>query len=115
VAADGRDHLAATPFRAGRRGRAASRLLDLASPGRGAGRSRAGSRDPDLAAEIREITAKLAGPHWETLIRYAVATTAPAPARDGAGRWERRAAAAQQQARLLRGLAHAARPRYAGR
>ena len=74
-----------------------SRLLDLASPGHGASRSRAAGRaDPELAAEIRETTAKLAGPQWETLIRYAVATTAPAQARDGAGRWERRAAAAQQ-------------------
>ena len=85
-----------------------SRLLDLASPGSHSGsRSRAAGRsDPELAAEIRETTAKLAGPQWETLIRYAVATTAPAQARDGAGRWERRAAAAQQAARL-RGLAHA--------
>ena len=63
-------------------------------------------RDPGLAAEIRETTAKLAGPQWETLIRYAVCATAPAQARDGASRWERRAAAAQQAARL-RGLAHA--------
>ena len=91
----------------GQSARLSSRLLDLASPGSRASRSRAAGRaDPDLAAEIRETTAKLAGPQWETLIRYAVATTAPAQARDGAGRWERRAAAAQQQARL-RGLAHA--------
>jgi hypothetical protein len=97
---------AARKQRSGQSARLASRLLDLASPGRGASRSSAGTRDPDLAAEIRETTAKLAGPQWETLIRYAVATTAPVQAREGAGRWERRAAAAQQQARL-RGLAHA--------
>ena len=98
---------AARKQRAGQPARLTSRLLDLASPGHGASRSRAAGRaDPELAAEIRETTAKLAGPQWETLIRYAVATTAPAQARDGAGRWERRAAAAQQAARL-RGLAHA--------
>jgi hypothetical protein len=98
---------AARRQRSGQSARLASRLLDLASPGHGASRSRAAGRtDPGLAAEIRETTAKLAGPQWETLIRYAVATTAPAQARDGAGRRERRAAAAQQQARL-RGLAHA--------
>jgi len=97
---------AARRQRSGQTARLASRLLDLASPGHGASRSRAGARDPDLAAEIRETTAKLAGPQWETLIRYAVATIAPAQARDGASRWERRAATAQQAARL-RGLAHA--------
>ena len=98
---------AARKQRSGQSARMTSRLLDLASPGHGTSRSRAAGRaDPDLAAEIRETTAKLAGPQWETLIRYAVATTAPVQARDGAGRWERRAAAAQQAARL-RGLAHA--------
>jgi len=96
---------AARRQRSGQSARMTSRLLDLASPGHPASRSRAGTRDPDLAAEIRETTAKLAGPQWETLIRYAVATT-PAQARDGASRWDRRAAAAQQAARL-RGLAHA--------
>ena len=98
---------AARKQRSGQSARMTSRLLDLASPGHGTSRTRAAGRaDPDLAAEIRETTAKLAGPQWETLIRYAVATTAPVQARDGAGRWERRAAAAQQAARL-RGLAHA--------
>jgi Type IV secretion-system coupling protein DNA-binding domain len=99
---------AARKQRAGQSARITSRLLDLASPGgHGTSRSRTASRpDPELAAEIRETTAKLAGPQWETLIRYAVATTAPAQARDGASRWEARAAAAQQAARL-RGLAHA--------
>ena len=98
---------AARKQRSGQSARMTSRLLDLASPGHGTSRSRAAGRaDPELAAEIRETTAKLAGPQWETLIRYAVATTAPVQARDGAGRWERRAAAAQQAARL-RGLAHA--------
>ena len=88
---------AARKQRSGQSARLTSRLLDLASPGSHASsRSRAARRaDPELAAEIRETTAKLAGPQWETLIRYAVATTAPAQARDGAGRWERRAAAAQ--------------------
>ena len=98
---------AARRQRTGQTARLSSRLLDLASPGSRTSRSRAAGRaDPDLAAEIRETTAKLAGPQWETLTRYAVATTAPLQARDGAGHWERRAAAAQQQARL-RGLAHA--------
>jgi hypothetical protein len=98
---------AARKQRSGQSARMTSRLLDLASPGSRTSRTRAAGRtDPDLAAEIRETTAKLAGPQWETLTRYAVATTAPLQARDGAGRWERRAAAAQQQARL-RGLAHA--------
>ena len=98
---------AARKQRSGQSARITARLLDLASPGHGTSRTRAAGRaDPELAAEIRETTAKLAGPQWETLIRYAVATTAPAQARDGASRWERRAAAAQQAARL-RGLAHA--------
>jgi hypothetical protein len=98
---------AARKQRAGQSARMTSRLLDLASPGHGTSRTRAAGRaDPELAAEIRETTAKLAGPQWETLIRYAVATTAPVQAPDGAGRWERRTAAAQQAARL-RGLAHA--------
>ena len=98
---------AARKQRFGQSARMTSRLLDLASPGHGTSRTRAAGRaDPELAAEIRETTAKLAGPQWETLIRYAVATTAPVQARDGASRWERRAAAAQQAARL-RGLAHA--------
>ena len=98
---------AARRQRAGQSARLASRLLDLASPGHGPRRTRAAGRpDPELAAEIRETTAKLAGPQWETLIRYAVAATAPAQARDGASRRDRRAAAAQQAARL-RGLAHA--------
>jgi len=98
---------AARRQRSGQAARLASRLLDLASPGHGTSRTRAtGRSDPELAAEIRETTAKLAGPQWETLIRYAAATTAPAQARDGAGRRERRAATARQQARL-RGLAHA--------
>jgi hypothetical protein len=67
---------------------------------------RAASRsDPELAAEIRATTGKVASPQWETLIHYAVATTAtPIPA--GAARWQARAATAQQTARL-RGLAHA--------
>jgi len=98
---------AARKQRAGQPARLSSRLLDLVSPGSsGGGRGRSGSRlDPDLAAEIRETTAKLAGPQWETLIRYAVATTAPDGTRDGAGRWERKAAEGRRQARL-RGLAH---------
>src|SRR5262249_54818473 len=82
--------------------RLTSRLLDLASPG---GHASSGTRrtvrsDPELAAEIRETTSKLASPQWETLIRYAVATTA-----------------AQDTARL-RGLAHAlasATALYSGR
>ena len=76
---------AARKQRSGQSARITSRLLDLASPGHGTSRTRAAGRaDPDLAAEIRETTAKLAGPQWETLIRYAVATTAPVQARDGA-------------------------------
>ena len=99
---------AARKQRAGQPARLTSRLLDLASPGGHArsGSGRAASRsDPELAAEIRETTGKLASPQWETLIRYGVATTA-APAPAGAGRWQARAATAQQAARL-RGLAHA--------
>jgi hypothetical protein len=99
---------AARKQRAAQPARLTSRLLDLASPGTHAssGTRRAASRsDPELAAEIRETTAKLASPQWETLIRYGVATTAaPVPAQ--AGRWQARAARAQQMARL-RGLAHA--------
>jgi Type IV secretion-system coupling protein DNA-binding domain len=99
---------AARRQRGGQSARITSRLLDLAGPGgHGSSRSRPGSRsDPELAAEIRETTAKLAGPQWETLIRYAVATTTPPRIRDGASRWQARAAAAHQAARL-RGLAHA--------
>jgi len=93
--------------RSGQPTRLASRLLDLASPGHGTSRGRAAGRsDPALAAEIRESAAKLAGPQWETLIHYAVATTTSTQARNGASRRERRAAAARQAARL-RGLAHA--------
>ena len=94
---------AARKQRSGQSARITSRLLDLASPGHGASRSRAACRaDPELAAEIRETTAKLAGPQWETLIRYAVATTAPAQARDGAvplGKAGRRRAAGGPAAR----------------
>jgi hypothetical protein len=98
---------AARAQRGGQSPRLTARLLDLASPGgHSSSRSRAGARDPELAAEIRETTAKLAGPQWETVLHYGVATTAPVQARDGASRWERTAAAAQQAARL-RGLAHA--------
>jgi len=85
----------------------AARLLDAASPGHGPSRSRApGRTDPDLAAEIRESASKLTGPQWETLICYATASTATCAAAGGTGHRERRAAAAQQAARL-RGLAHA--------
>ena len=97
---------AARRQRGGQPARLAARLLDAATPGPAERRPRPGTRqDPELAAEIREATAKLASPQWETLIRYAVATTA-AVVPDGAGRWRPRAAAAQAQARL-RGLAHA--------
>ena len=106
---------AARKQRAGQPARLTSRLLDLASPGgHTSSRSRrAASRaDPELAAEIRETTGKLASPQWETLIRYAVATTA-APVPAGARRRQARAATAQ-----LRGLAHAlasATALYSGR
>ncbi len=98
---------AARKQRGGQSARLTSRLLDLASPGGHASRGTrwAARPDPELAAEIRETTGKLASPQWETLIRYAVATTA-APAPAGAGRWQARAATTQQMARL-RGLAHA--------
>ena len=59
---------------------------------------------------------KLAGPQWETLIRYGVATTAaPVPAGPGAGR---HAPPPRRPAARLRGLAHAlasATALYAGR
>ena len=89
---------AARRQRTGQTARLSSRLLDLASPGsRGGSRTRPRPRqDPELAAEVRETTDKLAGPQWETLIRYAVATTAPGQAPRRAGRWERRAAAARR-------------------
>ena len=99
---------AARKQRAGQPARLSSRLLDLATPGGHAssGTRRTASRtDPELAAEIRAATEKLASPQWETLIRYATATTA-AQVPDGAGRWQARAATAQAGARL-RGLAHA--------
>ena len=99
---------AARKQRAGQPARLSSRLLDLATPGGHAssGTRRTASRsDPELAADIRAATEKLASPQWETLIRYATATTA-AHVPDGAGRWQARAATAQPDARL-RGLAHA--------
>jgi hypothetical protein len=97
---------AARRQRGGPAARLSTRLLDAATPGPAGRRPRPGTRqDPELAAEIRDATAKLASPQWETLIRYAVATTA-AVVPDGAGRWQARAAAGQAQARL-RGLAHA--------
>jgi hypothetical protein len=109
---------AARRRRAGQPARLVTRLLDLASPGgHGTRRGAGGRSDPEVAAEIRAATEKLASPQWETVVRYAIATIVPVQARDGAGRWERRAAAAQQAARL-RGLAHAlasATALYAGR
>jgi hypothetical protein len=98
---------AARAQRAGQPARLTSRLLDLASPGgHGGGTRRTPARpDPERAAEIRDATAKLASPQWETLIRYGVATTADwVP--PGAGRRQARAAGAKAAARL-RGLAHA--------
>jgi hypothetical protein len=89
---------AARQHRAGQPARLSSRLLDLISPGgHGTARTRRGPADPVLAAEVRAVTAKLAGPQWETLIRYATATTA-APASKPAGR---------QAVARLRGQAHA--------
>jgi hypothetical protein len=98
---------AARSQRAGQAARLPVRLLDLATPGgHGTGTRRTPSRtDPELAAEIRAATEKLASPQWETLIRYATATTA-AQVPDGARRRQARAATAQANARL-RGLAHA--------
>jgi hypothetical protein len=99
---------AARQHRAGQPARLSSRLLDLASPGgHSTARTRRGPADPVLAAEVRAVTAKLAGPQWETLIRYATATSAPVA---GAGDGQRRARDAQAQAQArarLRGLAHA--------
>jgi hypothetical protein len=96
---------AARRHRAGQPARVTSRLLDLASPHPGAGARRGSSRaDPELAAEVRAATEKLSSPQWETLIRYAVATTA-VPAEE-IPPWRRTPAVGQQAARL-RGLAHA--------
>jgi hypothetical protein len=95
---------AARQHRAGQPARLSSRLLDLASPGghSSARTARRGPADPALAAEVRAVTAKLAGPQWETLLRYVTATTStPAPGAGG-GRLQARQARAR-----LRGLAHA--------
>jgi hypothetical protein len=96
---------AAARHRAGQPARLASRLLDLATPGGHGTRPAGGRTDPQLAAEIRAAADKLAGPHWETVIRYLTATTAPATS-PGTGRRQARAAAARHMPRL-RGLAHA--------
>jgi hypothetical protein len=96
---------AARQHRAGQPARLSSRLLDLASPG-GHSTTRAARRspaDPVLAAEVRAVTAKLAGPQWETLIRYATAISVPAAGADGGPGQDARAKAAAR----LRGLAHA--------
>ena len=60
----------------------ASRLLDAGSaPGHRASRTPGrGRSDPELAAEVRGRRPSSAGPQWDTLIRYAVATTAAARA-----------------------------------
>jgi hypothetical protein len=89
---------AAQKHRAGQPARLSSRLLDLITPGgHGTTRTRRSPADPALAAEVRAVTAKLAGPQWETLVRYATATTA-SPATKTAGR---------QAVARLRGQAHA--------
>jgi hypothetical protein len=97
---------AARAHRGGQPARPLHRLLDLLTPGpAGPARRPRGPADPELAAEVRAVTGKLAGPHWETLIRYATATTIPArPAGT-----TRRAARRQHAWYLprLRGLAHA--------
>ena len=68
---------AARKLRDGQPARLTARLLDLASPGpRAASRRAAARADPDLAAGLRAAAAKAVGPQWETLIRYAAATTA---------------------------------------
>jgi hypothetical protein len=101
---------AARQHRAGQPARLGARLLDLASPGghSSARTTRRSPADPVLAAEVRAVTAKLAGPQWETLIRYATATTSTSTPGAGAagGRVRAREAGAQARARL-RGLAHA--------
>jgi len=75
-------------------------LLDLASPGRSRARpGRAGPRpDPraalEQAAADRAAAVKARGPHYATLVRYAVTTTFPDPAAGPApGRRSRRPAA----------------------
>jgi hypothetical protein len=97
---------AAQKHRGGQPTRLSTRLLDLISPGgHSSARTRRSPADPALAAEVRAVTAKLAGPHWETLIRYATATT-QAPAGGVTGRRQARAAGLRAAARL-RGQAHA--------
>jgi hypothetical protein len=114
-----RAHRAARRHRDGRRPplalRLAARLLAAAvSRRRRRGRGRAAPRqDPELSAEARAALDKLTSPQWETVIRYSLTVTVPAPP-GGAGRREARAAARAR----LRGLAHAlAAPAalYAGR
>jgi len=105
---------AARRLRDGQPARLTARLLDLASPGpRAASRRAAARTDPDLAAGLRAAAAKAVGPQWETLIRYAAATTAlPAGGQQADG------PAAAAARRRLRGRAHAlasATALYAGR
>ncbi len=62
--------------RALRRGQSPSpvgRLLDLATPG-ARGTPSAYGHDPDRPAQVREVLAKAAGPGWEAVVRYGVAT-----------------------------------------
>jgi hypothetical protein len=68
---------AARRLRYGQPARWSSRLLNLVTPGPlGAGRRAAIRTDPEAAAGLREAAVKAVGPQWETLIRYAAATTA---------------------------------------
>ncbi len=103
---------AARSLRYGQPARLSSRLLDLVTPGpRGPARRAAVRTDPEAAAGLREAAVKAVGPQWETLIRYAAATTAVQAGRPRGGE-------AVRARRRLRGLAHAvasAFSQYAGR
>jgi len=64
---------AARALRAGRPISRAGRLLDLLTPGTSATRS---APDPQRTTDIRAIMDKAAHPQWESVVRYAVASTA---------------------------------------
>lgn len=75
----GRAHRAAAALRSGRAPSRTGRLLDLLTPGPTPAPT-APVVDPQDAGDIRTILSKAAFPQWETVIRYAAASTTTGPA-----------------------------------
>ncbi|SDW39447.1 TraM recognition site of TraD and TraG [Saccharopolyspora shandongensis] len=103
---------AARHLDAGRSTRMVGRILDLITPGpttRATNQAGLTKLDPQTSLEFnaqnRAIVAKQRGSQWETIIRYAVATTVPA---------EVSAAQVARRRQQLRGRAHAIASAFSG-